>query len=144
MLVGPEGGARSARSFELDLAFELHRQLERRDLKGNLGRKRLVSLDRPRLTCGGDRLLDGALRTHANQLEKLADREVEGVFVHVLNSVPSVLEGSLRVGASQSAARVLRTRATSVRVELSSPVDASPASPGTRAFAITLPSSTPH
>src|SRR5215510_13323511 len=98
MLVAPVGGAGSARSFELDLAFELHRQLERRDLERDLGRKRLVSLDRPRLTGGGDRLLD----------------------------------------------RVLRIRAASARVELSSPVDASPASAGTRALAIALPSSTPH
>src|SRR3990172_7093090 len=62
------------RSLELDLAVELHRQLQRRDLERHLGGKRLVALDRARPAGLGDRLLDRPLRVHAHHLQELADR----------------------------------------------------------------------
>src|SRR5712691_9653313 len=131
------GSAR--RLLEFDLAVEFDRELQAGYLERDRGGEFLVALDRAAGARLRHRLLDFALGVYADHFQELADAQVEGVFIH------GVLRSGQRKsgrGPSQSHPRI---RASSARVEESSPADFSPSSsPGKSARARFLPCSTPH
>src|SRR5580765_4916493 len=67
---------------QLDLAVELHVDLQSGNLQPDGCRKRLGARDFARRDGFGDRLFDLSLRADADHLEKLPDAEVECLVLH--------------------------------------------------------------
>src|SRR5215510_279794 len=81
-------------STELDVAVECHCKLQLTDLERHLRCERLVASERARGETFRNGLLDLALRTHADHLEKLANAEIQCLVVH--RDLRSVVASRLR------------------------------------------------
>src|SRR5712692_2967996 len=69
-------------SLQLDLAFDLVREVEAAERHGGGRRELFVALDAALRKCLAHRLLDLALGADAERLEKFPDAGVEHVLVH--------------------------------------------------------------
>src|SRR5512138_1778574 len=76
------GRPRRIRLLELDLAVELHVDLEPRHLERHMRGKRFAAADRAVLRGLQNRALDLALGVDADHFQELANAQIEGFFIH--------------------------------------------------------------